>query len=233
MSKDSVNFYLSQDDGLMTRFLSMNGFDRTHDPLEADMIVFTGGEDVSPFLYGERVLKETYSNFARDRDEIALLRSVPWDIPKVGVCRGGQFLNVMSGGRMFQHVTDHAINGMHIMRETYTDREIPVTSTHHQMMRPSDEAAILAVAKLARQKKSDGINITYKDDVRQREWDDVEACYYGSTNSLCYQPHPEYLVKGNRLNQLFFLELVDTYLLNKTQQEIVAKKRELRFTPDK
>src|SRR3546814_3238996 len=31
--------------------------------------------------------------------------------PMAGICRGGQFLNVMCGGSMIQHVEGHAIHG--------------------------------------------------------------------------------------------------------------------------
>lgn len=31
----------------------------------------------------------------------------------VGICRGAQFLNVMAGGKMIQHVEGHAIHGTH------------------------------------------------------------------------------------------------------------------------
>lgn len=34
-------------------------------------------------------------------------------IPMVGICRGAQFLNVMAGGKMIQHVEGHAIHGTH------------------------------------------------------------------------------------------------------------------------
>jgi GMP synthase-like glutamine amidotransferase len=221
-----TKFYLVQQDDLTRRFLSMNGYDHTPNHEEADIIVFTGGEDVTPFLYGERPLKETYNNFLRDRDEVLLFKQLDPQKPKVGICRGGQFLNVMSGGRLFQHVTNHAINGTHVMRVMGEDTTLEVTSTHHQMMRVSADAQILACAQLAMAKYADNYEVRYNNLNRKEQWDDVEVAYYWQTNSLCYQPHPEYLTKGNKDNQDYFLSLLEEYFIKdeKKIEELHATK---------
>lgn len=156
-----------------------------------DGVVFTGGEDVSPFLYGETKHSRTYCNLARDAYENRVFRSLPLNLPKVGICRGGQFLNVMSGGRMFQHVDGHD-QGNHMAKDEVSGSTIEVSSTHHQMMRPSDEGWVLLTARESTKLESmdEVINL----DNSNMEYTDVEACYYGHTNSFCFQPHPEYLV---------------------------------------
>src|SRR5687768_16963203 len=75
-------------------------------PTNLDLICFTGGEDVTPSLYGEVKHPLTYNNPERDKHEVEYFNQFI-GIPKVGICRGGQFLNVMSGGKLHQHILGH------------------------------------------------------------------------------------------------------------------------------
>lgn len=167
---------------------------------DADVIQFTGGEDVNPALYDEVPHPRTY--FSRDRDEecIELWQMAKANgIPMTGICRGGQFLNVMNGGKMFQHCDGHGIWGEHEATIIETGVKVSVTSTHHQIMRPNYETGIVLMEapKLG----------TFKEHMffdnpphGRQEWivldgqseADVEAIFYPDTLSLCYQPHPEY-----------------------------------------
>jgi putative glutamine amidotransferase len=73
-----------------------------------DGIVFTGGSDLDPALYGEEAHPET-SGIVRERDqfELALMRAaLERDVPMLAICRGSQVLNVALGGRLEQHVPD-------------------------------------------------------------------------------------------------------------------------------
>lgn len=228
----ATKFYLVQQDELVKRFMSMNGYDCTTDVGAADLIIFTGGEDVTPFLYGERQLSETCNNFLRDREEVNLFKQLPSHVPKIGICRGAQFLNVMSGGRLFQHVTNHAVNGTHIMKIIDSDVKISVTSTHHQMMRVCEDAFVIATAQEAMLKKADNYEVRYNNLTRKETWDDVEVAYYSNTNSLCYQPHPEYTSKGNGENQDFFLTLIEEYFLPDADIELLHEKKAMRRRPN-
>ena len=67
---------------------------------EPDLVVFLGGEDVNPKLYNEEVLPCTRFNEKRDKFEIDVFNNFK-TVPKVGICRGGQLLNVLSGGAMW------------------------------------------------------------------------------------------------------------------------------------
>lgn len=69
-----------------------------------DGILFTGGEDVSPIVYGEDPLKELgVTDISRDRWEIALYKAaLEAELPVLGVCRGIQILNVAEGGTLYQ-----------------------------------------------------------------------------------------------------------------------------------
>lgn len=56
---------------------------------EAEVVLFTGGEDVDPSLYGCEKEPRTYSNIQRDLEEKAVFESV--DSEKqicLGICRG-------------------------------------------------------------------------------------------------------------------------------------------------
>ena len=86
---------------------SPDGVEETLDAL--DGVIFTGGSDVDPELYGEMAHPET-SGIVRMRDdaELALLRAaLDRDMPVLGICRGIQVLNVGLGGDLDQHLEGH------------------------------------------------------------------------------------------------------------------------------
>lgn len=185
------------------------GFKGATSVADADIICFTGGADVDPALYGEKALAETFFNTARDEvEQQVYIDAVASKKPMVGICRGSQFLTVMNGGRLWQDVNNHARTGGHSVVDL-RDGTVRhnMTSTHHQMMRPADDAEVLAVATLATVKKSASEEIRLE---QPEENADVEACWYQSTRSLCFQPHPEFSFGECRD---FFLDLVDSYVI--------------------
>lgn len=159
----------------------------------ADLVQFTGGEDVTPGLYGERKHPQTGNNPRRDQYEGELFnRLLAMGKPMAGICRGGQFLNVMSGGAMWQHINGHAIHGTHPCIDNETGEVVQVTSTHHQMMRPNESGLILGQAYEAiRLERMDGDKVVvHKDDPKYAA--DVEVVFYPEQRTLCFQPHPEF-----------------------------------------
>jgi gamma-glutamyl-gamma-aminobutyrate hydrolase PuuD len=163
---------------------------------DADVVLFTGGEDVYPGLYGEVAMAKTNFNRIRDDKEVAIYKqALERELPMIGICRGGQFLNIMNGGKMWQHVTCHA--GNHLARIEIPPfngkgkdkrRTIEVTSTHHQMMIPSPDGIVLLTANEALEKLSPGKEVVGKD----ADKPDTEAVFYEDTGCLCFQPHPEF-----------------------------------------
>ena len=114
---------------------------------DTDLIVFTGGEDVSPHLYKHPAHPSTFFSLRRDSVESTIFQHAQFQgTPCVGICRGGQFLNVMSGGEMYQDVTKHTRD--HLITDATSGFEVLVTSTHHQMMKPSSEAVLVASSAL-------------------------------------------------------------------------------------
>lgn len=69
-----------------------------------DGILFTGGKDIDPILYGEPVLNDTVQpEPERDAFELPLIReAVSRDVPVLAICRGCQVLNVSLGGTLWQ-----------------------------------------------------------------------------------------------------------------------------------
>jgi gamma-glutamyl-gamma-aminobutyrate hydrolase PuuD len=162
---------------------------------DADLVLFTGGEDVDPSLYGEPHLKRTRSNLSRDTKETAIYRgALDRGLPMVGICRGGQFLNVMNGGKLWQHVTNHTAQHLAYVQippfqKGKKPRVISVTSTHHQMMIPGPDACVLLTARNSYERNSVGVTtIGLPDD----DDPDIEAVFYDKTDCLCFQPHPEF-----------------------------------------
>lgn len=124
-------------DGLYSRFWQELGEiikkqDFLARPEKCDLICFTGGADVSPELYGHRNLG-SHNNRDRDEREIEIFRlGQEYEIPMTGICRGSQFLNVMAGGTMVQHLRDSHGGGVHVC-DCLDGSSLKVTSSHHQM----------------------------------------------------------------------------------------------------
>ena len=73
-----------------------------------DGLLFSGGSDLDPALYGAEAHPETNGiRPDRDRAEIALLQAaLERDMPVLAVCRGSQVFNVARGGDLVQHLPD-------------------------------------------------------------------------------------------------------------------------------
>ena len=184
----------------VTQMFMQAGFGIVAELEKADIVCFTGGADVNPELYGEPNVK-SYVDKDRDLREQAVFEACKaMNLPMVGICRGAQLLNVLSGGRMWQDVDNHAIGDTHQLNCSHTGEIYDVSSTHHQMMRPSEDALVLATAKLSTYKLSgaDGlVKMTDKDF-------DVEVAWYPKTKCLCFQPHPEFFNTGDDCFDYFF-----------------------------
>jgi putative glutamine amidotransferase len=102
---------------------SANGIEETLDALDA--IVFSGGADLAPSLYGADPHPETDTpQELRDAAELALLEAaLQRDMPTLAICRGFQLLNVARGGDLVQHLPEHVGHDAH--------REVPGTFSAH------------------------------------------------------------------------------------------------------
>lgn len=70
---------------------------------QVDGIIIGGGDDISPDLYGGRLVTSARIDTARDEMEQALVHAaLDSGKPVLGICRGSQMLNVASGGTLHQ-----------------------------------------------------------------------------------------------------------------------------------
>jgi putative glutamine amidotransferase len=102
---------------------------------DANLIVFTGGADVNPTIYGETNVASGV-DLVRDATETDIFDyAISAGIPMLGICRGSQFLHAMKDGKLWQHIEGHA-GVFHDLRDRDDGTIIPNTcSTHHQMVR--------------------------------------------------------------------------------------------------
>jgi GMP synthase-like glutamine amidotransferase len=161
-------------------------------PENIDLILFTGGEDVFPILYGENIGNKTYVNSERDSLEQKCFNKFSYRIPKLGICRGSQFLTVMNGGKLIQHVENH---GSEHLITTNTKQEFKISSSHHQMMYPynlSNERYEL-IAHSTYFRSNTYLNGENKEIELPKNFLEPEIIFYSDTNSLCIQGHPEWM----------------------------------------
>jgi putative glutamine amidotransferase len=94
-----------------------------------DGLIFSGGSDLDPELYGEQAHPET-DGWVRERDdfELGLMQAaLARDVPLLAICRGSQVLNVALGGDLEQHVPDRVQTNVH--KETpgvFADHDVTV-----------------------------------------------------------------------------------------------------------
>ncbi len=83
-----------------------DGIDETLDAV--DGLIFSGGADLDPELYGQEAHPETDGvTEERDRFELTLLEAaLARDMPVLAICRGSQILNIARGGDLIQHLPD-------------------------------------------------------------------------------------------------------------------------------
>lgn len=197
---------------------------RAQSPLEADLVIFTGGADVNPELYGEE--RHVLSRFNEERDNRDIdmyLMCLEHGIPMLGICRGAQFLHVMNDGRLFQDVDNH--QGAHAIWDLKNKMVLDhVSSVHHQLVRPNIVGGmdVLATAKKSTRRVIDKVAW------ETGEAPDIEAFFYRDTACLGIQGHPEY--SGYTRFAKWVLEQIKTYLMapSNPDMEIAGAQHKLK-----
>ncbi|MSS59061.1 hypothetical protein FYJ51_09130 [Erysipelotrichaceae bacterium Oil+RF-744-GAM-WT-6] len=174
-----------------------------------DGVLFPGGEDVDPLLYGEEA-EQKCGTVRPEMDEAwknAYDYAEAHQIPMLGICRGIQFLNVMRGGTLWQDLTDYRPDVLqHVQRykrsylhhsvqlekDSYVQKlfgteSVMTNSMHHQ-----------AVKELGRGLKASG---HAKDGV-------IEAMEDEEGLIIAVQWHPEGLTESNPIMNRLFQDLV-------------------------
>jgi gamma-glutamyl-gamma-aminobutyrate hydrolase PuuD len=211
------NYYANAIEGLGEFVFDIDEF--FEKPEDFKLVMFTGGEDVSPSLYGHTSPNHVCGyNTARDAEEIPIFeKALKFGIPMTGICRGSQLLNVLSGGVMMHHITNHSLGGTHTMSVTNSTDIIEVTSTHHQMSVPSNQGFILGWSTA----KRSTVYIGDKDEEVTYDGQEVEAIYYPHTKVFAVQYHPEYM-NENSTGYKWYKQGVED-LLTLTEDEFKSK----------
>lgn len=159
---------------------------------DADLLCFTGGEDVDPRLYGEEPIKGTYFSVTRDERECDIFaKAVELSKPMFGICRGMQFLHVMNGGKLYQDVDRHGFaHPLTLLDGTRTTWF--ASSMHHQMCIDNATTFPLAFAP-GHSKRYESYDAESKT-TRTFSTDtnlDLEAAAYPNIRAIAVQGHPE------------------------------------------
>lgn len=203
--------WVEHDYAIMQMFLG-KGYKHVALPDQADIICFSGGSDVSPEYYGDPKHPTTSNVPLRDERCIEIWDEARPEQMIVGICRGSQFLNVMNGGKLWQDVNNHALGGTHSLMYLHESQDVDslqqrveahqVTSTHHQMMIPSDLSPFERWGWCRRTTFRDRGNDRRRPSDFENDGPDNEIIFYPESKTLCFQPHPEYGV--NSCENLFF-----------------------------
>lgn len=184
--------------------------------------LFTGGQDVSPELYGEEPLPQCgESSSERDSmEKIILNRAIKLDKPVLGICRGIQLINAVLGGTLYQDLPsqmnsdlehhqkppyDKPIHNVAIIKSTplhallETDI-LAVNSYHHQAVKDLSDN-LLPMAKA-----TDGV---------------IEALYMPNKKFIWgIQWHPEFSHSSDSASKKIFLKFVNAARKTTVPQEL-------------
>lgn len=180
----------------------------------ADIVMFTGGKDINPFLYDNVKYKTTDTDLIRDEKEIAAFSVAhALDKPMLGICRGAQLLTVLSGGKLIQHVIGHILpQGSYHPVELNNGSIINMNTFHHQMMYPFEmDENKYEIIGWSQEKRSHFYEILGSKKFSVEK--EPEIVYYSETNCLCIQGHPEKMSNMD-IEIKVIAELIESYLLN-------------------
>jgi gamma-glutamyl-gamma-aminobutyrate hydrolase PuuD len=176
---------------------------------EANVVLFTGGEDVDPVLYGKKKHYTTHCNIQRDKYEQQIFSRIKPEQVALGICRGSQFLCVMNGGLLVQNCNHHAMYGTHEIFNEQTGESYEITSTHHQMQYPynldNSDYTVLFKSKENRSDYHEGDGI--EESILEKRGEPEIVLYHkqGLPKCLAVQGHPEMIPEypiANKINNL-------------------------------
>lgn len=183
--------------GTSTNYASFLNHTLTNNMEEADLVLFTGGEDVSPALYKQKAGKFTEYNSVRDAIECQEAdRAMELKKPIFGTCRGAQLGCVLSGGLLVQHMNHPYTHNLRL----YDGTTVQSNSLHHQMQKPYNlhptEYVVIAHSKGLSNIYLDGndedTNMPSSAFKGEESYSiEPELVYYRDTNWLGIQGHPE------------------------------------------
>ncbi|MCI0562399.1 MAG: gamma-glutamyl-gamma-aminobutyrate hydrolase family protein [Nitrososphaera sp.] len=169
----------------------------TFSPKPGDAVLFHGGQDIWPGLYGETPIKQCHTKniLIRDQAEIRIMEEcLERNIPMIGICRGAQLMCVFAGGSLFQHLNNHTNNNHGLV--TSDNQQIPhAPGDHHQIMRPGvGNTCVWTPLAWTKDRISTetmaGPEAPVPEDY-EVDWE-LEVVYFDAIRGLAIQPHPEW-----------------------------------------
>ena len=173
------------------------------------LILFTGGADISPELYND-TSPLGYCSYNKNADTIDIdvyTIARKYNIKMTGICRGSQFINVMNGGRMMHHITNHGTSDGHMFMSEALMKPIKVNTLHHQMSIIGPKGFVIGWCPEKRSNKYIGRN-----DIEEK-WDkpEVEAILYPESLCCGVQYHPEMMEKDSD-GYSFYYKMIANFL---------------------
>ena len=188
-------------------------FEPVTNPANADIIIFPGGADIHPRLYGQNYGNATgYVDSSQDMNEVAVYKRFVGKIPMFGICRGMQLLSALNGAFLVQ---DMHHPGRHDMF-TDTGDVISTNSLHHQQVcltkLPKSDYKLLGWTKCLSKYHTNGFGQDYK---FSKNYKEPEAVFFPKTKCLAVQFHPEMMTyAGNEAAIEWTKNQIQKYLLN-------------------
>lgn len=174
---------------------------------DADIVVFPGGSDWNPELYGEKKIPETWYNDGIDNHQMGIMKKCLEDKKfMIGICRGAQGGCILAGGKLIQDFKAHSSPHKCVARKSTGSTEgviFDVNSLHHQMMFPYNlDKSKYTVLAWSTQDVRKTINTKYIGESGDYEIDGVklqdmqdfmepEVVYFKEIGHLGIQCHPE------------------------------------------
>lgn len=195
---------------------------------DAQLVLFTGGEDINPQIYGENKGSRTGFNKQRDEEEIdEFNKAYSLSLPMFGTCRGAQLLCAMSGGKLVQHLS-HS-NMYHPIR-LWDGTAIDTNSLHHQLMYPfnlpKQEYELLGWAEGLSHIHLNGDDKLINMPTDNQNWAiEPELIYFKKTKCLCIQGHPEMMSEKTKLVKL--LRILTESLVSGDLENLISYKMPL------
>ncbi len=186
--------------GQVVSMMARVGCEKAESVEDADLVVFVGGTDINPELYGQKPLQgiTTYWDVDRDAFEKQVYEEcIRLNKPMFGICRGAQFLHVMNGGTLWQDVENHG--KPHRIFDIEDGCTVEANSMHHQAIiddsLPDEEMEVIAICdeQVSQHFRTEGIfvDLSKKAGVKNAYETEVEAAYYPNTSCFVVQGHPE------------------------------------------
>lgn len=181
---------------------------------EADLVIFTGGVDINPKIYGQKTNTYTQNcDTYRDLKEIKIFKfCVKNNIPMLGICRGAQLGAVLSGHSLVQHVNNHTAASHKIFFTDTRYEEVCITGDHHQMINLNMTnrnfnliGYALNIANIFLGENDSPV--TRPESIVHKE---PEIVHFFDTNFLAIQAHPEW--NGPDYHNILISNLVWQYL---------------------